>query len=412
MKDLLKVFKNTMSLSVLQGVYIITPLIVIPFIISVFGLQGYGTLAYVIAVLAIFKVFIDYSFEFTATKSISILNVSEPKRKLKEKVSLVISTKLFLCFFMFPLYLLVGILVLEMTLPYIVISFSTLVVDVFFIGWFFQGLQKSTSIMFFRVLGRALFVLSLMLLINEGNSIFQYFIFEMIGGLIGVAVLHLYVKKTEKINMFRLNFSLEQSWLELKSGFDIFISKVCVSGYGTVNVLLLGVFVSKEVFAIYSIVEKVFNSIKMISSQFGNALIPYFANFSHDKGCYNKASLLKIIFINQAFLFASSLGLFFLGESLIVWISGDVYELQKELLIFFSISLFLSIGPVFTAILIGQGREKVVKYITLKVMLLNLILLVPFTYFYGAIGMAILILIASIYQFFLQLKSQYILQKG
>lgn len=402
---LLSVFKNTLALSMLQLVYIVTPLAVIPLIVGMFGLEDYGSLAYSITILFFLKVGIDYSFEMTATKSITIIKNS--RLELQKKVSSIISVKIVLCLFLLPFYLLFSIVFIKMPFIYALFSYSTLFIDVFYINWFFQGMQKSLVLLFFRALSRVVFLILIFLMLSENGTVYQYFIYEIVGGGLGVILLFVFMKNKEGINIFQFSFDRAVIFLELKNGFDVFLSKASVSAYGTFNLLLLGSLASKEVFAIYSIVDKIFNSIKMVSSQFGNALIPYLVDTSNQKGYDSWVCLKKLILINQSFLIASGAFLFCFGNDIAGWLSGVIgSNLQEGLVNVFSLVLLFSIGPVFTAILIGQGRERVVRNITFKVMLLNSVLLYPFIYYFEALGLAYLVLITSTYQFILQIRSQ------
>ena len=92
-----KLFENFVYLTGLQIFNYILPLITLPYLIKVLQPEKFGLTIYAQTVMLYFIVLIDYGFNITATRRISIYK--DDSKKISEVFNNVISTKLFLLLF-------------------------------------------------------------------------------------------------------------------------------------------------------------------------------------------------------------------------------------------------------------------------------------------------------------------------
>lgn len=68
-----RVLENFCSLSVLNIANYIFPIILIPYLTGVLGVEKYGTYIYAYAIMSYFTLFVSYGFEYSATKKVSLI---------------------------------------------------------------------------------------------------------------------------------------------------------------------------------------------------------------------------------------------------------------------------------------------------------------------------------------------------
>ena len=90
-----KVFiKNFLSLAAVQGVNYLLPLMTLPYLVRVLGVDNFGIFSFATAIVAFFAVITDYGFNFSATREISVNKFN--KREITKIYSSVMTLKIIL----------------------------------------------------------------------------------------------------------------------------------------------------------------------------------------------------------------------------------------------------------------------------------------------------------------------------
>ena len=342
---------NFFSLSVLQGANYILPLITLPYLVRVLGVEYFGLLAFATTTVMYFQILTDYGFNLTATREISIHR--DNKEKVIEIFSSVMTIKIIL---MFVSFFLLSILVFSFekfsqdALVYFLI-FGTVVGQVLFPVWFFQGMERMKYITYLNILSKVIFTIAIFVFVKEQSDFYLVPLLTSIGFLVA-GIWSLYLIKKEFGVGFEVQ-TIDTIKHHLVEGWDIFVSMVFISMYRSSNIIILGLLTNNTIVGYYSIAEKVVKTLQSLQDVVGNTLFPYLSK--------------KFSITNKSF-----------------------FDLNKRFfkfifLIYFSLSLITMFSSEYIIyILMGEFNEIAI----LNLQIMSFVILVGgFNYYYGILGL-------------------------
>jgi len=407
-EDNKRLLSNFISLSVLQGVNYILPLITLPYLVRVLGVEYFGLLAFATATIAYFNIITDYGFNLTATKEISVYR--EDKEKIVEIFSSVMTIKFIL---MLLSFVLLSVLVFSFEKfsthwEIYYYTFGMVVGQVLFPIWFFQGMEKMKYITYLNILSKTIFTVAVFIFVQEQNDFYMVPIFTSLGFVI-VGIWSLVLIKKDFDIFFNIQ-SLKTIKYYFKDGWDVFVSRIFVSLYTTTNMFLLGLFTNNVVVGYYSIAERIINAVGGLFIPANQAIYPYMAKLNQ----INKEKFSMFV-KNIGFSYLSvSFFLFFLlyafGKNIIELIVGtnDINIQSIYFILIFTI-ITIPFGPLFTQVLIIQKQNKEFNKIVRNTFLFNILIAPVMIYFLEAKGLAITVILSQILVITLCLKT---LQQG
>jgi O-antigen/teichoic acid export membrane protein len=323
--------ENFTFLSVLQVSNLVLFIITIPYLFRVLGSKAYGLVVFAQSIVYFFSIFINFGFNLTATRDISVFR--DDKSKIAEIVSTVLTIKM-----MFFLVSLIFMTLFTFAIPplrenRLLFMFSMLagLSEALYPVWYFQGIEKMKYITFINVTTRILATVLIFVIITRPSD---YVIFPLILGIGTVtgAVIALIVVFRRHLVRFRL-----QTMSTLKSYFYdnvlYFLSNVSTQIYVNANKIIVGAFLGMVEVAYYDVAEKVINILKVPYSLLGQTLFP---KVSRDKNIQfiNRIMVYTVIFtlilISIVFLFS---------DPLIHLLSGSDNQGSVRLLRILSLSL-------------------------------------------------------------------------
>ena len=342
---------NFFSLSVLQGANYILPLITLPYLVRVLGVEYFGLLAFATTTVMYFQILTDYGFNLTATREISIHR--DNKEKVIEIFSSVMTIKIIL---MFVSFFLLSILVFSFekfsqdALVYF-LTFGTVVGQVLFPVWFFQGMERMKYITYLNILSKVIFTIAIFVFVKEQSDFYLVPLLTSIGFLVA-GIWSLYLIKKEFGVGFEVQ-TIDTIKHHLVEGWDIFVSMVFISMYRSSNIIILGLLTNNTIVGYYSIAEKVVKTLQTLQDVVGNTLFPYLSK--------------KFSITNKSF-----------------------FDLNKRFfkfifLIYFSLSLITMFSSEYIIyILMGEFNEIAI----LNLQIMSFVILVGgFNYYYGILGL-------------------------
>ena len=272
-EDKKKLLSNFFSLSALQGVNMILPLISLPYIIRVLGVENFGLINFALSIIMYFDILVSFGFELSATREISI------HRDNSKKVSEIFFSVMIIKTIMALISLLIlSILILfndsltQNAMLYYA-TFGVVIGNLIFPSWFFQGMERMKYITYINVISKIIFTILIFIIVKESSDFIYVPILNSLGMIIGgVYSLWLIFK------LFNLQFTIPNRGMifsQLKDSYHFFLSRVANNGSRYYATTIIGIYFGNGAVGYYSIVEKLFYAFMSLGGIVSQTIYPY-----------------------------------------------------------------------------------------------------------------------------------------
>lgn len=340
-EDKKRLLTNFSSLTILQAANFMLPLISMPYLVRVLGSETFGQVMFVQALIMYFNIMVDFGFDLSATREIS---VNREKIKIIEEIFnsvYVIKFLLILISFSILCLLTFNIEKLSSDWHLVFLSFGVVLGQAIFPVWFFQGMEEMRFITALNVVAKIIFTLAIIIFVNDKSDYLLVPIFNFIGYFLA-GLSSLYIVK-EKFNIKFKIPEIKTVKYYFKDSFIFFISRVSVSIYTSSNVVILGIMTNNTMVSYYSIAEKLYAALQSIFHPLVNTLYPYVANSK------NKVLFYKLFKITISLNLILTLSLYIFSEYIIVKMFGVENIISADIFRVFIVSSLLHVP----AILLG-----------------------------------------------------------
>lgn len=384
-KDGRTLVANFGYLSLLQIAGYIFPLITMPYLARVIGVDGFGKIAFASAVVVWFQTVADWGFNYTATRDVA------KNRDDKEKVSEIFSNVLWArCILMIVSFLLLLITIFIVPIfrenyAIILVTFLLVPGHIMFPDWFFQAMERMKYITILNLISKLLFTIAVFVFIKNKSDFILQPLFTTLGFIVsGIISMYVIIYKWQ-IRIKRPEFASVLS--TIKGSTDVFINNIMPNLYNSFSVMLLGLLGG----SVSNGLLDAGNRFVSISQQFMNIISRTFFPFLSRR--IDKHSLFCKLNISIAVIISA---LLFIFAPLIIKIffTEEFFNAITVLRIMSISILFLTLSSVYgTNYMIIQGFEKQLRNITFVSSLIGFAISFPLIYFFDYIGAALTITI-------------------
>lgn len=281
---------------------LLTPILIIPYIISVCGLTNYGKTATVMAIIFFLMVFIDYGCDISGVKAVSI------NRDDKEKLRSIFATTYGAKFVMLCIIIFISVLI-NFFVPYFnrefnlyMLSLPILVGQFLNPTWYLQGVENFKQITTINILSKLIYVIGIFKFVNGVNDYIFINLCWGIGMIVANGISVYLISKSLKIGFKDFNRQLVEKHLRYE--FPIFYSQIFVSIQLYSPLILIGFFGGAFLAGIYRVVDQVVVIFKTYLLLFFNFVFPrvcYLLGGSKESGIkfwsiYNGLNFVFILF--------------------------------------------------------------------------------------------------------------------
>lgn len=380
-KDAMVLLKNFSYLSFLQIAGSIFPIITLPYLARVIGVDNFGKIAFASAVVVWLQTIADWGFNFTATRDVA--KNRDDKEKVSEIFSNVLWARILLMLFSFVLLLIALALIPKFRENSTIILITFLIVpgNIMFPDWFFQAIEQMRYITILNLLSKALFTIAIFVFIKEKSDFILQPLFTSLGYVVSGVIAMYFILGRWRIKLIRPK--IKPILQTIKGSTDVFINNLMPNLYNSFSTMLLGFYggiISNGKLDAGGRFIAVFQQFMNVISR---TFFPFLSRRIDKHSLYVKINLwLSIIF---------SLILFFFAPLLIkLFFTPEFYDSIWVLRIM-SFSIFFStlINIYGTNYMIIQGHERHLRDITFVSSLVGFALSFPLIYFFDFIGAAI-----------------------
>lgn len=379
-KDAKVLLENFISLSSLQVISMILPLITLPYVLRVLGFEYYGAIIFAASLIAYFKSITDFSFKYTATRDVAIFRESPKKLNIIYSKVLTIKT-------IFLVFSLILITIIVMSYPpfyedrlIYILTAPMLLGHILFPDWFFQGIEQMKYITFLNIGIKLFFTVCIFIFIRTESDYWVYPLLNSLGyigaGIVGQVLL---LKK----------YNLKFLWLKpklikqtIKSNIPIFVNQFAPNLYNNTSIFLLGLLTNNIYVGIYSAIKTVVNLCITLIEILSRVFFPFLNRKKGAFAYYKKMMLIVSVALTILTLATYKLVFWYLNISednafviLAILASGLIgYTLYN----IYGINYFII-----------KRQDKLVMNNTIKSSLVGFVLAFPLIYYFGIIGAAI-----------------------
>lgn len=287
-KDLQHLAENFISLTALKIFGYIFPLITLPYLARVIGVDKFGEIAFGVSTIIYLKTLVDFGFNYT-----SVRDIARSKADIN-KVSEIFSTTIVakVCLMVLSLFLLVLCIY---TIPtfyenriILILTFLYIPGQIMFPDWFFQGMEQMKFITFLNLLSKVLFTGLVFLLIREkADYIFQPVLIAFGDFMSGIVAIGLIIKR------FKVKFqipSFQNIFTAMKGSWNMFVTLFFPNLYTNFSVILLRSYGGLVPTGIYSSGYKFIELADQLSLVLSRTFYPFLARRLDKHSLYVKIS--------------------------------------------------------------------------------------------------------------------------
>lgn len=266
---------NLVSLAAVRGLDYLVPLVTLPYLVRVLGIEGFGLVNYALSFALYFSAVMKYGFSITAVRKIAQNrdNLKEIAVIYSETITATILLAVVCALVYFPIVLLVDDFYQHFWLY--VFSFVFIFAETLFPLWFFRGMEQMRQSAVISIVSRLMMLAGMFILIKDESD---YYLVPALNAIAmtGCAVFSVFWISSQ----YKVSYgfpSLERIKDVYREGRDIFISQLTPNLYNNSAFFLLGIFSGPTAVGFFSAASKVtdvFNSAGLIIS---NAFFPYLA---------------------------------------------------------------------------------------------------------------------------------------
>ena len=275
------IIKNSLFLSIVDGVKMLLPFIAMPYIIRVCGVENFGRIIFAQTVIGYFTIAVNFGLNIFTVKEVA--NNLDNRQKLSCITSTFIALRLLLvllCFIVLCL-LLTFVPFFQQFKLLLLFAFVASVAEIFNMTAFFQGMEKMHNIAVLQLIAVVFYIVTLFVFVREAASYELIPLLQALGLLIAamLGVVMLYLK-------YKIKFVLPgigDICTMAKSSFPFAMSRIAIIINTNTAKFFTGLSLGMHDLAVLDIVQKISGAAMIPANIIDQAIYPHNAKHKDRK---------------------------------------------------------------------------------------------------------------------------------
>ncbi len=365
--------RNFFYLAILQVTNLLLPLLMVPYLTRVLGIEKVGLIFLTQSLLLSFNVLTEYGYNLTATREVALQR--QNPAFLSDLCSRIFTTKMLLSVLAGGVYAAIVLAVPRFRTEALLFlsSFPLVLGQAFSPIWFYQGVEN---------------VRPLALLTSAARVLFLAVIFWR------VRAVEDYVWVNMLLGSFNLLAALGSCWLafrlyhlhfrwpawaairaDLRRNWSIFVSNFSINIYSSANLVILGFFASDQIVGLYAIAEKIMLAARQVIVVIFQTTYPRVCALVNESATKAVAFLRRYFLILTGIFFPAGLLLWWLADWL-TWLVTGAYAPETAWLLraFSFLPLVTALSSPSFQLLLALNQQRTYTRVLIGASVLNLVL--------------------------------------
>ncbi|GIM56330.1 polisoprenol-linked O-antigen transporter [Capnocytophaga canimorsus] len=394
-KDIKNILTNTFHLYLVQGLNLLLPLLVLPYLIETLSAESFGIYSFAFAFSQFILLFVDFGFNISATKKIAE-NYSD-EALVKDTFWNIVSIKFFLGFasLIITILLIFSVETIRFYGEAILWSFVMVLGSAFFPLWWFQGMSKMKEMSIINAMSKFVTLPLIFVFVKEPGDYAVAILLQSVPFVIAAVLSFGYIAKNYRYYFLKISFIRERKMYaqEFRNSWGIFLSNSSISLYTNSLTLLLGFFSTNYNVGLFGAMERIVRAICFgVMIPINQACFPVIARMKRDNFVGAK-KIFKWVSIGVFSIMLMAYLSFLIGKNFIIERFFEGYTgvdtmLNVFILMIFPISLGGVIGQLGLLGLGGEPEKKIFSRIYIWIGLLSIplsVLCIAYLHLWGAI---------------------------
>jgi polysaccharide transporter, PST family len=382
------IIKSIAALFISQGGLYVVPLITVPYLTRVLGVEQYGVLGMATNIVGYLTLVIDWGFSFSATQQAA--RTADDPIMLRRIFWDTITAKTVLAVICLIAFLAMIALVPQLRHFEDVLALSLLpiVASVFSVDWFLQGIERFVGFATAMLIGRLGSVPLLLAFVHSPSDTKIATLIQ--GASFFVPAVASVVLARRAVPLAPVRIRLSGGFHQISSGGHLFLSKAAIGLYTQSNLVVLGLMAGPTQAGLFFGADRLRLAVQGLISPVSTAFYPRINNLMSQSPAKAVRLMLVLLACQGGFTFFTSLALFLTAKPLTLLLLGHGFE--KAILVcrwLAALPFLVGLSNVLAVqMMLPMGMKWEVSRIVILAGTINMVLLFPLTHFFGAVGAA------------------------